>query len=92
METEAFESILRVKRQMKERQYLDFTLLKIGKGGRSLEELSATISSMVRNTDSIGLGADGDVYLLLSQTREEDMDVISGRLEKNRLVYEIVRE
>ena len=92
LEAEAFESILKVKRQMKDRQYLDFTLLKIEKNGRSLEELSATISSVVRNTDSIGLGEDGSVYLLLSQTREADMGVISGRLEKNNLSYEIVRE
>ncbi len=92
LEAEAFESILKVKRQMKERQYLEFTLLRIEQGNRTLKELSDTVSGMVRNTDSIGMAADGHVYLLLSQTREEDMGVISKRMEKNSLVYEIVRE
>lgn len=91
LEAEAFESVLKVKRQMREKQYMDFALLRLEMGSRSLKELSETVSSMVRNTDIIGLGADGNVYLLLSQTREEDMGVISARMEKNNLAYEVVR-
>ena len=91
VETEAFEKILQVKRQMKEKQYMDYTLLCLEKEQMTLAELSELVSKMVRNTDIIGMGEDGKVYLLLSQTSEADLDVISNRMEKNNLNFEVVK-
>lgn len=85
-----FGELLAVKRQMRQKQYLDFTLLKIHQDGRSFKELSDDISGMVRNNDVLGLGEDGGLYLLLSQTKKEDMAVVAERMKKRQISFELV--
>ncbi len=91
LEKEAFEEIINVREEMRENEYIDYVLLRLKKGRRSLEELSNVISSIVRNSDIMGIGADNEPYLLLSQTKRDNMDVIEERMEKNDITFEIVK-
>lgn len=92
LEVEQFKELLAVKRQMREKQYLDYVLLRIQSGGRSFKELSDSISGMVRNNDVLGLGEDGSLYLLLSQTKKEDLAIVAERMQKKEISFELVEE
>lgn len=91
LKAEKFKDILAVKAQMKEKQYLDYVLLRIKKGEGSLKELSDRVCRLVRNNDVLGMGEDGEVYLLLSQTKREDLAIIEERMKKNDITFEVVK-
>jgi len=91
LEKKAFEEIIGVKEEMRENEYIDYVLLRLEKGSRSLEELSNIVSSMVRNSDVMGIGADNEPYLLLSQTKRDNMGVVEERMKKNNIAFEIVK-
>lgn len=88
---EKFQEVLSVKEQMKEKQYMDYILLKVLSEHASLQELSNQISSLVRTNDVLGQGEDGEIYLLLSQTRHNDLSVISERLKNNNITFSVVK-
>lgn len=92
LEASEFKAILEVKRQMHKKQYLDYSLLKIERDQRSLKELNDMLSRLVRDNDVLGLGTHGDLYLLLSQTRSEDVKNIADRLHKSGIVFDVVKE
>jgi hypothetical protein len=39
----------------------------------------------------MGSGSDGEVYILLSQTRRDDLEVIGERMKKNGISFEVVK-
>ncbi len=92
LETESFEEILEVKRQMRQKQYLEYSLLKVKRNGMTLRELGDKIVTVVRNNDVLGKAPGGDLYLLLSQTGIEDLKVVEERLQKKDIDYEVVTE
>lgn len=88
-----FKEILSVKQQMKQKQYMDYVLLKIYPGEKSLAEVSKRVHEMVRNNDTLGLSENGDsLFLLLNQTSLEDAVIILERFEKHKIAYEVVKE
>ena len=91
LQTEKYKEVLAVKEQMQEKQYLDYILLRIIRNGMEIEELSNQVGRLVRNNDVLGLGEDGEVYLLLSQTRKDDLKVIEERMKKNDVLFEVVK-
>lgn len=91
LKMDKFREILDIKHHMKEKEYLDYTLLKLEQGVRSLEELSNQVSGMVRNNDVLGLLDDEKVYLLLSQTGAQGMEIIRERMEKANVAFEVVQ-
>lgn len=104
LDADKFEEVLNVKRQMRKKQYLDYVLLKIESNGSReiaataetpqgmLAELGKRLGELVRENDVMGLGEDGSLYLLLSQTGRNDIKTVAGRLRKNGIVFEEVSE
>lgn len=90
LNAEKFREILSVKQQMRQKQYLDYTLLKLECGDRTLEELEETVRTVVRNNDILGQGADGRIYLLLSQTNLEELAVVAERMKIKQISFEVV--
>jgi len=91
LKAEKFKEVLSVKEQMQEKQYLDYVLLRLEKGELSVKELSDKVCRLVRNNDTLGMGEDGEVYLLLSQTKRSDLSIIEERMKKNDITFEIVK-
>lgn len=87
-----FKEILSVKQQMRQKQYLDYILLKVRREGQNLKELSDKIAGMVRNNDVLGLREDGELYLLLSQTKRADFGIVENRMRKRQISFELVEE
>lgn len=86
-----FQEVLAIKEHMREKEYLDYTLLKLDKGGRSLEELSHAVEGMVRNNDILGMNEEKEINLLLSQTGNQGIGIIRERMEKAGIRFEIIR-
>ncbi|MBR5565524.1 MAG: NAD(P)-dependent oxidoreductase [Roseburia sp.] len=91
LKAEKFKEILNVKTQMQEKQYLDYVLLRLEKGEGGIKELSDRVCRLVRNNDVLGMGEDGEVYLILSQTKRADLAIIEERMRKNDITFKIVK-
>ena len=89
---EKFEEILKVKNQMRKKQYLDYVMLKIAAGDdkAKLREQSVRLTGLVRENDVLGIGKDGNLYLLLSQTGKNDLSTVAKRLEDKGIMFEEV--
>lgn len=90
LKQEEFERLLTIKMQMREKNFIDYILLHIKHDQGSLRELSEHITGVVRNNDIIGEGKDHEIYLLLSQTKEENMAMIGSRLKSKKIAFDVV--
>lgn len=88
---EKFKEILVIKEQMRGKQYLDYIMLRVHKAGMSPKELSDRVCRLVRNNDVLGMGEDGHVYLILSQTKSEDLAIIEERMHKNGITFKVMK-
>ena len=86
----AFKRLLAVKRTLRNREYMDFILLRLQTAAFSLEQISNTVGSLVRSNDSLGQDEEGKLYLLLNQTRREDLPIVGRRLQEHGIQYEVV--
>jgi len=89
---DAFAKILEVRRNMRDKEYADYALLKILRGEDSLEEIDKKMSGTTRSSDFLGLDENGEVYLLLTQTGTKGVELVGERLKKHGISYEIVTE
>ena len=92
LENDRFEEILKVKQAMRKKQYLNYRMLHIFLDGAGLEAINEKLSGLVRENDVLGLGGDGGLYLLLSQTNETDLKIVETRLKTNHIRYKEVME
>lgn len=87
--TDRFREVCMVKEQMREKQYLDYVLLRLQRNGLNLKELSDRICRLVRNQDVLGMNEKSEIFLLLSQAGQKDLEVIGERLKRNGITFEI---
>ena len=90
MSARQFAQVLEMKKQMRKKQYLDYSLLLINQDGRSLKELNDIIAKIVRENDILGLDDNNDLYLLLSQSKKEDVDIVAARMKKSEITFTVV--
>ena len=53
--------------------------------------MSDRVCRLVRNNDVLGIGEDGEVYLLLSQTKQSDLAIIEERMKKNNVTFKVMK-
>ena len=85
-----FAQVLKMKRQMRKKQYLDFALIRIEQGGRSLKTLNDIIGRIVRENDVMGLDENNDLYLILSQSKQTDVDIVAERMKKSGITFTVI--
>lgn len=76
-----FVKILNSKRQAKRSLNINYTVLYLGKPEANIQELYHELSNAVRETDYIGAGKSGNLYVLLSNTGKSDAQIVIKRLE-----------
>ena len=81
LKNEKFSEIFTVRRGMKESQFADFKLLRVEDSSDSKEQLSNLIDQGIRKTDVMGEGKDGVIYLILSQAKQGNLELVLKRLE-----------
>jgi UDP-glucuronate decarboxylase len=79
LRTESFMEILASKQAASERIGTDFALLHTGLRNASMDEIEQLHSSL-RETDYLGIGTDGELLLLLSNSSQSEADHILQRL------------
>ncbi|WP_310832546.1 NAD-dependent epimerase/dehydratase family protein [Paenibacillus pedocola] len=80
LSTEAFQEILASKQDASELIGTDFALLHTGLRNASTVEIEQLHSSL-RETDYLGMGTDGDLLLLLSNSSQTEAELILQRLQ-----------
>ena len=87
---EIFESIIQSKKIEKEKHNTPFILLEGLVGQASLNFLSDKISSLLRESDYIGMVKEGMLQILLSNSVENEAKTVLSRLEENQVHMWIV--
>ena len=72
---------LKIRHQMAENRISSYKLVQVLSEGRSLEEMDELLGREIRETDLMGLGTDGNLYLLLSQVDSSNVVHILNRLK-----------
>ena len=90
MHTERFTEILSVQEEMKEKKVAEYVLVKLDETDK--QRVSDTLSRMIRTADIIGIGADGQMYLLLTQVNQDSFHFVENRLAGTGLRYHVVEK
>lgn len=86
-----FSKVVEARNQMRQKEVSEYSLLRLICQEMDFVKVSSVVTSLVRSNDVLGLGADGFVYLLLSQTGDKYISIIAQRLEKNNITFETVK-
>jgi hypothetical protein len=88
--TEYFRQQLEIQKDMAENKLTSFRLFRIMRQDRSLQEIDDMFQSKIRNNDIIGLGNDGNIYLLAAQVDESSEGIVLKRFRDMGLICDIV--
>ena len=77
-----FLETLRLRHDMMEKHLADYILIRLDKGGMSMEEADDILRSKVRENDVLGASGDGTLYLILAQATAESVTIVKERLER----------
>ncbi|QWU13992.1 Nucleoside-diphosphate-sugar epimerase [Paenibacillus sophorae] len=91
LRTEAFMSILASKQAASERFGVDYVLLSTGFWNASAE-LAERIHTSLRETDYLGLGEDGELLILLSNSNQNDAQFVMDRLSEKGIFLQEGKE
>lgn len=85
---EQFQKVLALKEQMEEAAISEYSLLRIAVTPDRLSEVGNQISAHLRSIDVLGQGADGALYLILTQTGEENVGAVLDRLQRCGIAFQ----
>ncbi|MFF0830030.1 NAD-dependent epimerase/dehydratase family protein [Brevibacillus sp. NPDC003359] len=87
-----FSAMLKNKRDAKQQLNTDFTLLSVDRSQLDHHMLSAQIASSLREADYMGIDHTGDVYIILSNSNEQEANIVIERLGRLGIAAKIVQE
>jgi UDP-glucose 4-epimerase len=79
---QAFLDELKIRVEMRKNRISDFQLVMMKSPNNSMQDIYPRISEEIRNRDIIGMGTDGDYYILLSQADQLAAQDIAERLTR----------
>lgn len=88
LKPEFFDAELESQRKMSEAGVASFILLQLKTD--EILETSHKLQRLIRHSDMVGEGSDGEHYLLLTQTNKEIFKTIGERLENSEIEYTIM--
>ncbi len=81
LRAEPFTELCKLHKDMRDREMAMFYLLRI-RSKLPVEEIDRQVQTSIRQTDAVGIGPNGSIYILLSQADEKGAQVIRERLER----------
>ncbi len=90
--SQTFEKILAEIRNNKEELGMSYTLLKVNRIEESFKEISDKVISGIRDNDYIGLNNDENIYVLLSNTKNNYANLVIERLKNKGIDSSLVEE
>ena len=85
---ERLDQLLAIQEEMRQAGAAEYMLLRFKE--RDPVQVSDALTGMVRASDTLGQGSDGNMYLMLTQMTEQNFSIVGQRLEEKGLAYEIV--
>ncbi len=89
LKSEFFNNMLELEKEEKSENMADYTLLSVKEKTKNYSELSEAINKCIRETDIAGVGSDGGIYILLTNSNKFDSKVVIERLEDFGVKVEI---
>lgn len=83
-----FAEVLDIQMKMEEAGMASYVLLKFESTNR--EELTKSLSGIIRHSDVLGEFNDGKIYLMLTQVTKNNIAIVTNRLDEKELKYEII--
>ncbi|MFS0554910.1 NAD-dependent epimerase/dehydratase family protein [Brevibacillus sp. 179-C9.3 HS] len=87
-----FAAMLKNKRDAKQQLNTDFTLLAVDSAQMDHHTLSTYIATSLREADYMGMDETGDVYIILSNSNEQEANIVIDRLGRLGIASRIVQE
>lgn len=84
---EQLDRILAVQEDMRQASAAEYVLLRFE--DRDPARVSEELVGMVRASDTLGLGSDGCMYLVLTQMSKKNFDIVGRRLAEKGIKYEL---
>jgi hypothetical protein len=81
LKSHEFENVLGTIKEKYEKFHMDYLLLRIN-NLESYKKISEKLKPIIRTDDYIGLRTDNKLYLLLTNAKVKDMDIINEKLNK----------
>lgn len=92
LEEGAFTSLVKAYLQARSKELTECTMIAVDTGGMAQEEASRILKHKVRQSDYLGRLNDGNLYVLLSNTSQEDADFVKKRFVDAGFACEIQEE
>lgn len=86
----AFTKVLEIYDYGKQKTMLEYTLLQVESALTKEKELYHVLDQLIRDTDYMGIGKDGRLYILLTNSDLKDAIQVKNRLEKSGIQIGIV--
>lgn len=85
MKKERFAEVLEVRKEMMQKQIADYILLRLITEDR--RRTAEVLGRLIRSTDILGEGADGELYLLLAQVDDSNFRFVEERLKSSGVEF-----
>ena len=85
-----FVTQLEIRKGIADNRLSSYRLIKIQRDDIPLEDLDEMLQSQVRSNDILGLGDDGNIYILVAQADDTEEEIVLRRLSEMGLVCESV--
>ncbi|GEM_PF-1066401 len=92
MTEQAFDKVLVLYSYGKERNMLEYSLLQVESSSVKENEMYQLLKKLTRDTDYIGLGDKKQLYVLLTNTNQQDAIIVINRLRENGILVSEVNE
>ncbi len=89
--TEYFKQQFEIQKDMMDNRLTSFRLIRIQREGRNLQEIDEMFQSKIRNNDLVGIGDDGNIYLLAAQVDSSSERIVLKRFRDMGLKCDIVQ-
>ncbi|SFG27135.1 Nucleoside-diphosphate-sugar epimerase [Lachnospiraceae bacterium C7] len=87
-----FAEQLQIQRDMVDRHLTHFRLIQIKRNDLTIEQIDSILGKNSRSNDIVGLGADGNVYILAAQVDHNTIPIVLDRLGRTGLECRVVNE
>lgn len=92
LRAEAFEELVATYQEAGEKNLVEYILLKVTKAEEGMKKAGSIISGMLRPTDYVGYGNDGQLYILLTSTDRKGCGFVQNNLEQKGITAVIHKE
>ena len=82
-----FSQIVQAREEMAKNGVSEYVLIRLSAGAENQKAIAQRLSGLIRQTDVLGLGNDGELYLCLAQTNQSNLHFVLDRIRQAGLAF-----